>query len=1207
VCFCGSFTDVRVNVVGEDSELTVLGNIFSTQDEYLGIEVYDKANVTVKGNILLTGNKCVGVYIQGESKAKVEGTISLANSMHTFIRMEGYNMSPLDYTLPVTEPGYLTYTDGANVVLVKGDPLITTPVCEIGGSQYVTLNAALGAHKNEQTIRLLADISCYDGIEIWNKKITFDLNNHTLELFRYGGIAGLNVDNGEVNIAGNGAFNVYGNVSIRVTNAGKVTVTNAQGYVSVYDGSHVTIEGALIADEDYYIRMEDTFYSFYDFVLPIPSGSDGYLTYTDDFNTVLVRCDNPPSYVCENLNTQKKYFTLQQAFYDHIYGDTIQLLADINYTNEGIYIFNNEDITFDLNGYTLNVFNPEVERNAGLFVEGGEVNINIEKGGEFNVSGEYGTVIVNGKATVTNVTGRDGSGVIADGSDVIVLGNVIAYGGYAVEASGGAKVTIDGTVTFPDDDHFIKVGGLPKSPAEITTPSAMSGYLMYQNGDNYVFVRNVIAVAWTALTANGTSSSVTTTELTLTFDTDLTTLALSDITLTSATIVSLTGTGLTRTLEITNITVPNGQNVTLVIADPAGYIISPSSMTVAVFVATDKSISVGSQNGVLTEGIAGSTIFPVTTVNITNNSFTVTLNGAPTGVTASDVTIASNTGTLTLTIRATLSAGTYPMTVTFDGVTSNTFDLVIDPAPGIILVTDILVTGEGGATAITTNGGSLQMYATVTPANATDPTVTWSVILGTGLATISNTGYLTASKNGDVTVRATANDGSGVYGELVITISAGEPPIITTASLPDAEEGVAYNVTLTATGTKPITWGITEGKLPYGLSLDANMGVISGVPSTTGQLFFTVRASNGFLPDAIKVFGINVMEPPPPPVIEVTPPEEPFCTASDQLSVEFRRLDYTHQMRYSIRFSDEAKAAGFKDTALDNLPTDMVFKIDVPKGAPSQLYTAIINVTCEGLDDYMDEYPITFAIVNNGIAIVNQPPAYQSFCGGATIALVVDVTGSANSYQWYKDNQPISGAKSNEYIAETTGNYYVEIAGDCGSIRSVVSVLAPLTSSRGATVSVKTKWGNLLYVENASEYQSFQWYHNGTPINGATFVYLYEKDGFLGDYYVRGYKADGSFDETCSIGFDVRTRIGGASVYPTALKVNDVLNINVADTDFKSKAMVEIYSLLGVLVYSTTIDTPVATIRPDFRSKGNYFVKIMLSSGHVFTEKIIVQ
>jgi hypothetical protein len=74
-----------------------------------------------------------------------------------------------------------------------------------------------------------------------------------------------------------------------------------------------------------------------------------------------------------------------------------------------------------------------------------------------------------------------------------------------------------------------------------------------------------------------------------------------------------------------------------------------------------------------------------------------------------------------------------------------------------IPVTSVTVNGAGGATTISVNGGTLQMSATVLPIDADDLTVTWSVTNGTGSATISATGLLTALTDGTVTVKATSN------------------------------------------------------------------------------------------------------------------------------------------------------------------------------------------------------------------------------------------------------------------------------------------------------------------------------------------------------------------------------------------------------------------------------------------------------------------
>jgi Leucine-rich repeat (LRR) protein len=90
---------------------------------------------------------------------------------------------------------------------------------------------------------------------------------------------------------------------------------------------------------------------------------------------------------------------------------------------------------------------------------------------------------------------------------------------------------------------------------------------------------------------------------------------------------------------------------------------------------------------------------------------------------------------------------------------------------GAILVSSISVQGQGGVSTITTSAGTLQMEATVLPANANDATYTWSVTNGTGSASINAGGILTALTNGTVDVIATANDGSGITGTATITIS----------------------------------------------------------------------------------------------------------------------------------------------------------------------------------------------------------------------------------------------------------------------------------------------------------------------------------------------------------------------------------------------------------------------------------------------------
>jgi uncharacterized repeat protein (TIGR02543 family) len=81
----------------------------------------------------------------------------------------------------------------------------------------------------------------------------------------------------------------------------------------------------------------------------------------------------------------------------------------------------------------------------------------------------------------------------------------------------------------------------------------------------------------------------------------------------------------------------------------------------------------------------------------------------------------------------------------------------------------IVLTGANNETSVGINK-TLQMSASVSPTDATDSSVTWSVENGTGKAMISPTGELTGLRAGTITVKATANDGSGVFGTILINI-----------------------------------------------------------------------------------------------------------------------------------------------------------------------------------------------------------------------------------------------------------------------------------------------------------------------------------------------------------------------------------------------------------------------------------------------------
>ncbi|MBN2460820.1 MAG: Ig-like domain-containing protein, partial [Candidatus Cloacimonetes bacterium] len=111
--------------------------------------------------------------------------------------------------------------------------------------------------------------------------------------------------------------------------------------------------------------------------------------------------------------------------------------------------------------------------------------------------------------------------------------------------------------------------------------------------------------------------------------------------------------------------------------------------------------------------------------------------------------------------------------------------VIVDP---IFLVTQINVTSVGVVTEMFTNE-ILQFLVEVIPENANNKSIIWSVENQTGSGNIDQRGILTATTAGMVRVIASAQDGSGITGDMQITII--DPTILVTQIIVTSDRGVS--------------------------------------------------------------------------------------------------------------------------------------------------------------------------------------------------------------------------------------------------------------------------------------------------------------------------------------------------------------------------------------------------------------------------------
>ena len=157
------------------------------------------------------------------------------------------------------------------------------------------------------------------------------------------------------------------------------------------------------------------------------------------------------------------------------------------------------------------------------------------------------------------------------------------------------------------------------------------------------------------------------------------------------------------------------------------------------------------------------------------------------------------------------------------------------------------------------SSGTQQFTATVTGTSNT--AVSWAASAGS----VNSSGLYTApsvQSQTQATVTATSLADSTKSASAAVTVTpnqGGQCPQITTSSLPQGQQGEAYNAAFAATGgTTPYTWTLTGGSLPAGITLNSN-GDLSGTPTAVGTSNFTVKVTDAANKSATGSFAVVVV------------------------------------------------------------------------------------------------------------------------------------------------------------------------------------------------------------------------------------------------------------------------------------------------------------------------------------------------------------
>ncbi len=132
----------------------------------------------------------------------------------------------------------------------------------------------------------------------------------------------------------------------------------------------------------------------------------------------------------------------------------------------------------------------------------------------------------------------------------------------------------------------------------------------------------------------------------------------------------------------------------------------------------------------------------------------------------------------------------------------------------------------------------------------------------------------------------------------------------------------------------------------------------------------------------------------------------------------------------------------------------------------------------------------TLSVTSDYVASVNGSVLTYYNCGGVTLSASPQAFAT---YQWQKDGVTIQGVTANTYNAITAGTYRVIVTPCTGSAMTtntinvdVYPTLLPTISSPGTRFCAGTPLTLSAVTDDFGFLNSYQWYKDGSPVNGST-------------------------------------------------------------------------------------------------------------------------
>jgi len=251
-------------------------------------------------------------------------------------------------------------------------------------------------------------------------------------------------------------------------------------------------------------------------------------------------------------------------------------------------------------------------------------------------------------------------------------------------------------------------------------------------------------------------------------------------------------------------------------------VVNPPAPTI-----TNTSLSSGTAGSAYQQVLQTTGGYGALTFSITSGTLQAGLSLDPSSGTISGIPTVAATGSITFKVQDSLGSNSSK---------SLTIQIVSPPAP-------VITNSSLAAGTVTVN------YAQVVSVTGGVSPYTFSITAGAlpaGLSLDPAAGVIsgtpTATGSGTFTIKVVDSIAGTSSKSFSIAVSLPSPPVITNTTLAAGQVTVPYAQTvLVQGGISPLTFSVTIGSLPAGLTIGSSTGSISGTPTSAGTSNFTVK------------------------------------------------------------------------------------------------------------------------------------------------------------------------------------------------------------------------------------------------------------------------------------------------------------------------------------------------------------------------------